>query len=119
MSPEAGTTLGRYRLLDRIGRGGMGEVWKAHDGNLDRVVAVKIMAHPGLSDTSSQARFRREAHALSRLSHVGVATIFDFDVQEGVEFLVMEFVPGGTLEERIAQGPLALDELLRFGAAIA
>jgi serine/threonine-protein kinase len=115
---EPGANLGRYRLLDRIGAGGMGEVWKAHDANLNRVVAIKLVRGK-VGDPTAHARFRREAHALSRLSHPGVATIFDFDVQEGVEFLVMEFVPGGTLESRITQGPLPLEDLLRFGAAIA
>jgi eukaryotic-like serine/threonine-protein kinase len=115
---EAGTHLGRYRLVDRIGAGGMGEVWKAHDANLDRVVAIKLV-HGRLGDPITQARFRREAHVLSRLSHPGVATIFDFDVQDGVDFLVMEFVPGGTLEARLADGPLPLEDLFRFGAAIA
>lgn len=116
---EAGTTLGRYRLLDRIGVGGMGEVWKAQDANLDRVVAIKLLAQGNFHDPTSQARFRREAYVLSRLSHPGVATIFDFDVQDGVDFLVMEFVPGETLEARIAHGPLPLEDLFRFGAAIA
>jgi eukaryotic-like serine/threonine-protein kinase len=115
---EAGANLGRYRLLHRIGAGGMGEVWKAHDVNLDRVVAIKLVQGK-TGDPATHARFRREAHALSRLSHAGVATIFDFDVQDGVDYLVMEFVPGGTLEARIAQGPLPLEELLRLGAALA
>jgi serine/threonine-protein kinase len=115
---EAGVSLGRYRLLHRIGAGGMGEVWKAHDANLDRVVAIKLVQGK-LGDPTTHARFRREAHALSRLSHPGVATIFDFDVQDGVDYLVMEFVPGGTLEARIAQGPLEFEDLLRLGAAIA
>jgi serine/threonine-protein kinase len=119
MPLEAGTTIGRYRLLERIGAGGMGEVWRAHDGNLDRVVAIKFLVHGDLGDPATLARFRREAHVLSRLSHPGVATIFDFDEQDGVAFLVMEFVPGDTLEARIARGPLPLEGLLRFGAAIA
>jgi serine/threonine protein kinase len=115
---EADVSSGRYRLLHRIGAGGMGEVWKAHDANLDRVVAIKLVQGK-LGDPTTHARFRREAHALSRLSHPGVATIFDFDVQDGVDYLVMEFVPGGTLEARIAQGPLEFEDLLRLGAAIA
>ncbi len=114
----ADVSLGRYRLLQRIGAGGMGEVWKAHDANLDRVVAIKLVQGKA-GDPTTHARFQREAHALSRLSHPGVATIFDFDVQDGVDYLVMEFVPGGTLEARIEQGPLALEDLLRLGAAIA
>jgi serine/threonine protein kinase/tetratricopeptide (TPR) repeat protein len=104
-----GTTLGRYRLVERIGAGGMGEVWRARDANLDRDVAIKLLTIAGgASDT--RERFRREAHVLSRLSHPGVATIFDFDTQDGTDFLVMEFVPGGSLETRLEAGPLSLDD---------
>ena len=81
--------LGRYRLVAPLGAGGMGEVWRSHDGNLDREVAIKILASGALDDSTSRERFRREAHVLSRLAHPGVATIYDFDVQDGVEFLVM------------------------------
>ncbi len=80
-----GTQLGRYRLMERIGQGGMGEVWRAHDVNLDRDVAIKMLLQGALGDTKSRERFRREALVLSRLSHPGVATIFDFDVQDGCE----------------------------------
>ncbi len=115
----AGTVLGRYRLLERIGEGGMGEVWKAHDDNLDRDVAIKMLLHGTLGNTTSRERFRREALVLSRLSHPGVATIFDFDVTNGCEFLVMEYVAGGTLQARLEDGPLSLEEVLRLGTAIA
>lgn len=114
-----GTILGRYRLLDRIGEGGMGEVWKAHDDNLDRDVAIKMLLRGTLGNTSSRERFRREALVLSRLSHPGVATIFDFDVRNGCEFLVMEYVAGGTLEARLARGPLPVSEVLALGSGIA
>ena len=113
------TSLGRYRLLERIGAGGMGEVWKAHDGNLDRVVAIKVLGGTSPDDSVSRERFRREAHVLSRLSHAGVATIFDFDAQDGIDFLVMEYVPGGTLDARLTAGPMPLDEVVRIGTAIA
>ncbi|MEZ4413168.1 MAG: protein kinase [Gemmatimonadales bacterium] len=115
----AGTTLGRYRLLDRLGAGGMGEVWRAHDANLDREVAIKLLVPGALADADTQARFRREALALSRLSHSGIATVFDFDAHEGTSFLVMELVAGGTLEARVASGPMPLDEVRRIGAAVA
>ncbi|HEX9407620.1 MAG TPA: serine/threonine-protein kinase, partial [Thermoanaerobaculia bacterium] len=105
--------------MERIGQGGMGEVWRAHDVNLDRDVAIKMLLQGALGDTKSRERFRREALVLSRLSHPGVATIFDFDVQDGCEFLVMEYVPGGTLESRLAPGPLPIDVVLQLGAAIA
>ena len=119
VAPTPGTSLGRYRLLDRIGAGGTGEVWKAHDANLDRDVAIKLLVHGALEDDTSRERFRREAHVLSRLAHPGVATIFDFDAQDGVDFLVMEFVPGGSLQARLESGPMPMDDIVNVGAAIA
>lgn len=116
---HAGATLGRYRLVDRLGAGGMGEVWRAHDSNLDREVAVKVLTPGAVGDADTQARFRREALALSRLSHPGIATIFDFDAHEGTSYLVMELVTGGTLESRLASGAMAQDEVRRIGSAIA
>ena len=106
MALSEGSNLGRYQLLARIGEGGMGEVWKARDSHLDRDVAIKVLSRGALDDEAARQRFRREAHVLSRLSHPGVATIFDFDTQEGADFLVMEYVPGGTLESRLKGGPL-------------
>src|SRR4051794_20590203 len=109
---KPGSTLGRYRLLERIGAGGMGEVWKAHDGNLDRYVAIKFLLRNVEAYDERDERFRREALALSRLSHPGVATVFDFDVRMDQQFLVMEFVAGGTLESRLADGPLPIESVL-------
>ncbi len=114
-----GRTLSHYRILEALGAGGMGEVYRAHDEHLDRDVAVKVLLKGALVDPTSRDRFRREAHALSRLSHPGVATIFDFDTQDDVDFLVMEFVPGGTLEARLRAGRLEVDEVLRLGADVA
>lgn len=116
---RTGATLGRYRLLDRLGAGGMGEVWRAHDANLDREVAIKLLAPGAVADATTTERFRREALALSRLSHPGVATIFDFDAQDGTAFLVMELVSGGSLETRLTDGPLPIEDVAQFGAAIA
>ncbi len=119
VSVTPGTTLGRYRLVELIGKGGMGEVWKAHDGNLDRTVAIKLLLRGALGDSTSRDRFRREALVLSRFSHSGVATVFDFDAQDGYDFLVMEYVPGGTLESLIASAPMPIASVLTTGAAIA
>ena len=113
------TTLGRYTLRSRLGAGGMGEVWRAHDANLDREVAIKLLNPGALADQTSRDRFRREAHVLSRLSHPGVATIYDFDSQAGVDFLVMELVSGGSLESLIAAGALSVPDITRIGAQIA
>src|SRR5262245_42769315 len=115
-------TLSRYRLLEQIGAGGMGEVWKAHDRRLDRIVAVKMLLRGALGplgNDENRERFRHEALALSRLSHAGIATVFDFDSEGDHEFLVMEFVPGGTLEARLREGPLPLEQIRSLGAAIA
>src|SRR5262249_5207355 len=81
-------------------------------------VAIKVLLRGALADATARDRFRREAHVLSRLSHPGVATIFDFDTQDRVDFLVMEYVPGGTLQSKLEAGQLGLDELLRLGAEI-
>jgi serine/threonine-protein kinase len=113
-----GTTLSHYRILEPIGAGGMGEVYRAHDLHLDRDVAVKVILRGSFADATARERFRREAHVLSRLSHPGVATIFDFDTQDDVDFLVMEYVPGGTLQSRLERAPLELGELTRIGAEI-
>jgi serine/threonine protein kinase/tetratricopeptide (TPR) repeat protein len=119
MRIEPGVNLGRYRLVARIGEGGMGEVWKAHDDKLDRDVAIKVLLREVLGDTTRRERFRREALALSRISHPGVATIFDFDSHDGCDYLIMEYVAGGTLEARLAAGPLPVETVLILGAAIA
>ncbi len=118
MSQLQGSTLAHYTLIERIGEGGMGVVWKAHDQHLDRDVAVKVLSRGALDDANTRERFRREAHVLSRLSHPGVATIFDFDAKDGVDFLVMEFVPGGTLQERLLGGAIELADLIGLGAEI-
>ena len=113
-----GTTLSHYRILEPLGAGGMGEVYKGRDLHLDRDVAVKVLLRGSLADPTARERFRREAHVLSRLSHPGVATIFDFDTQDAVDFLVMEYVPGGTLQSRLREGPLGLDDVVRLGTEI-
>ncbi len=101
-----GTTLGRYRILDQLGEGGMGRVYRALDERLEREVALKVLRSELLRDESARRRFRQEARALSRLNHPGIATLFDFDTQESTDFLVLEFVPGQTLAALLAGGPL-------------
>jgi len=101
-----GTTLGRYRILDRLGEGGMGTVYRALDERLEREVAIKVLRDDLLRDDSARRRFRHEARALSRLNHPGIATLFDFDAQDGVDYLVLEFVPGETLAAALASGAL-------------
>jgi len=114
-----GKTLGHYRILEKIGAGGMGEVYRAHDERLEREVAIKVLPAGALADESARKRFRKEALALSKLSHPHVATVYDFDSQDGVDFLVLEFVRGPSLAEKLTGGPLAEKEIAKLGAQIA
>lgn len=114
-----GQALSHYRIVDKIGAGGMGEVYRARDEHLDREVAIKVIAAGTLSDESARKRFHKEALALSKLSHPNIATIHDFDTQHGVDFLVMEYIPGITLSYKIAGGPLAEREITRLGVELA
>ncbi len=101
-----GQTLGRYRIVERLGEGGMGVVFRAEDPRLEREVALKVLKQDALYDEDSKRRFRLEARALSRLLHPNIATLFDFDSDRGVDFLVLEFVPGESLARTLANGPL-------------
>ena len=107
-----GTRLSRYRLLEQIGAGGMGVVYRAQDERLMRDVAIKVIGPGLLTDDAARRRFRKEALALSQLSHPNIAVIHDFDTHEGVDFLVMEHIAGVTLEQRLAAGPIPEPELL-------
>src|SRR5690242_10449986 len=101
-----GTTLSHYRIVERIGAGGMGVVHRARDERLGRDVALKVLPAGALSDEAARERFRREALALSRLNHPHIATIYDLDREDGLDFLVMEYIPGRTVAEMIAERPL-------------
>jgi tetratricopeptide (TPR) repeat protein/predicted Ser/Thr protein kinase len=118
-NPVIGGLLGHYRLEEQIGHGGMGIVFRAHDERLRRDVAIKIL-HPGtLSDESARKRFRAEALTLSKLNHPNIASVYDFDTQDGVDFLVMELVAGRTLHESIHGRPLNEAEVIDIGSQIA
>jgi serine/threonine protein kinase len=101
-----GQTLGRYQIVERLGEGGMGVVFRAKDPRLERDVALKVVKQDALHDEDSKRRFRLEARALSQLLHPNIATLFDFDSDRGVDFLVLEFVPGESLARTLANGPL-------------
>ena len=111
--------ISRYRLLEEIGGGGMGVVYRARDEHLERDVALKVLRSAARMDESARMRFRREARALSLLSHPSISTVFDFDSEDGVEFLVMELVEGPTLADSLAVGPIPLDEALLIARQIA
>ena len=111
--------LSRYRLIEPLGEGGMGTVYRARDERLDRDVALKILRQGLRDDPEARKRFRSEANALSRLSHPSISTVLDFDSENGTEFLVVELVEGKPLDEIIGAGPVPEDEILRLGAEIA
>jgi serine/threonine protein kinase len=114
-----GTRLGPYEVLAPIGAGGMGQVWRARDSRLDRTVAIKVLPSDFARDAKLRARLEREAKAVSALSHPNICVLYDVGHEDGVDYLVMEYVDGGTLADRLARGPLPLDPVLRYGMEIA
>jgi serine/threonine protein kinase len=114
----AGKRLGPYEILSAIGAGGMGEVYRARDTRLERIVAVKILPDH-LSDRAElRERFDREARTIASLNHAHICTLYDIGQQDGVDYLVMEFLEGETLAERLKKGPLPLDQVLRYAIEI-
>jgi serine/threonine protein kinase/tetratricopeptide (TPR) repeat protein len=118
-SQPVGQVLGHYRILERIGAGGMGVVYRAHDERLDRDVALKVLPRNSLADESARKRFRKEALTLSKLNHANIAQVYDFDTQDGIDFLVMEYVVGVTLAGKLANQPLPEKQVLVLGEQIA
>src|SRR5712692_1333201 len=114
-----GHTLGHYRILEKVGAGGMGEVYRAEDLHLRRDVAIKVLPVGVLADDDARKRFRKEAEALSKLNHPNVQTVHDFSTQDGIDFLVSEYVPGITLSDKLAARGLPLKEVLRLGQQLA
>ena len=115
----SGTRLGPYTVTALIGTGGMGEVYKATDTRLSRTVAIKVLGQHIASDPEQQQRFRREAKAISSLNHPHVCALYDIGTQDDAQFLVMEYVEGETLAQRLAGGALPLKETLRFASEMA
>lgn len=114
-----GPVLGRYRVIEAVGRGGMGVVYRARDEHLARDVALKVISEGALTDEAARRRFQKEAHALSRLNHPNIAIVYDFDSHEGVDFLVMELVPGVSLDEKLRDGALSEAETVDLGLQLA
>ena len=119
MSLAPGTRIGAYEIQSPLGAGGMGEVYRARDTRLGRQVAVKILPDDFLKDPARVARFQREAQALAALNHPHIAQIYGFDDSSDIHALVMELVEGPTLADRIAQGPIPLDEALSLARQLA
>ncbi len=114
-----GKTLRHFRVEAELGRGGMGEVYRARDEHLDRDVALKVLPAAALADETTRKRFRKEALALSKLNHPNIATIHEFDTQDGIDFLVMEYVAGKTLKDMLSEGGLPEKEAAKLGAQVA
>ena len=119
MTLAPGSRLSSYRLVEKLGEGGMGVVWRAVDETLDREVAVKILPDLFAQDPERLARFEREAKVLASLNHPGIATIHGLHESGGVRFLVMELVPGTDLAKRLEAGPIPRAEALAIAAKIA
>ncbi len=110
MALAPGVRLGPYEVLAAIGKGGMGEVYKARDTRLDRTVAIKLLPEHVASDPALKQRFDREAKTISRLNHPHICTLYDVGSQDGIDFLVMEHLEGETLAQRLTKGALPLDQ---------
>jgi eukaryotic-like serine/threonine-protein kinase len=119
MALSTGTRLGPYEILAAVGAGGMGEVYKACDTRLNRIVAIKVLLPHFTSEPDSRHRFDREARAIAALSHPHICSIFDVGHQDGTGFLVMEYLDGETLAQRLGRGKLPVDQALRYAIEIA
>jgi len=118
-SPGVGTILGRYRIEERLGAGGMGVVWRAHDPELRRDVALKVLPDAMVADVGARARLLREARAAAALNHPAILTIYDVGEADGHVYIAMEYVPGRSLADGIPAGGMAPSEALRLGEQIA
>lgn len=114
----SGTKLGPYEIQSPLGAGGMGEVYRALDSRLDRLVAIKILPEHLSQSPEARQRFDREARAISSLNHPNICTLHDVGHQNGTDYLVMEFLEGETLADRLTKGPLPVAQILKYGADI-
>ena len=114
-----GKSISHYQVLQKLGAGGMGEVYRARDSKLNREVALKVLPEAFAKDAERMARFQREAQVLASLNHPNIAAIHGLEESSGVRALVMELVEGPTLADRIAQGPVPLDEALPIARQMA
>ena len=114
-----GRTISHYQILEKLGEGGMGVVYKALDTHLDRLVAVKVLPHEKVADADRKRRFIQEAKAASALNHPNIVTIHDIDSAEGIDFMAMELVVGKTLDGRIPRHGLRLSETLKYSVQVA
>jgi serine/threonine protein kinase len=114
-----GKTVSHYRILEKLGEGGMGVVYKARDTHLDRFVAIKVLPHERVADPERKRRFVQEAKAASALNHPNIITIHDIASEQGTDFIAMEYVPGKTLDALIRRKGMRITETLRLAIQIA
>src|ERR1700704_1183999 len=114
MALSPGTRLGPYEILSALGAGGMGEVYRARDTRLDRTVAIKILPEALAADPQFRDRFDREARTISQLDHPHICALYDVGEQNGTSFLVMQYLEGETLADRLKKGALPLDQALQY-----
>ena len=119
MSLATGTKLGAFEILSPLGRGGMGEVYKARDTRLERTVAIKVLPSHLADNAELKKRFEQEARAISSLNHPNICTLYDIGRENGIDFIVMELLEGETLSERLKKGALPLEDALRIGIELA
>ncbi|HEV8235110.1 MAG TPA: serine/threonine-protein kinase, partial [Gemmatimonadaceae bacterium] len=119
MPLSPGTRLGPYEIMSLVGAGGMGEVYKARDTRLDRSVAIKILPPALAADTQFRERFDSEARAISRFDHPHICALYDVGEQSGTAYLVMQYLEGETLADRLAKGPIPLAQALTCAIEIA
>jgi len=118
MALTSGTRLGPYEIESPLGAGGMGEVYRARDTRLQRTVAIKILPSHLSDNLEARERFDREARTISSVNHPNICTLHDIGHQNGIDYLVMEFLEGETLADRLRKGPLPLDQALKYGIEI-
>jgi serine/threonine protein kinase len=119
MTLEAGSKLGPYEIVEPLGAGGMGEVYRAKDSRLEREVAIKVLPEHLSGSPELRQRLEREAKSISSLQHPNICTLHDIGSENGIDFLVMEYLDGETLDERLAQGPLPINEVLSVAISLA
>src|SRR6516165_6229743 len=119
MSLSNGIRLGPYEIIAAVGAGGMGEVYRARDTRLDRTVAVKVLPAHLTSDPDLRQRFEREARTISSLSHPHICSLYDVGQHDGIDYLVMEYIEGESLADRLKKGPLPLNQALMYAIQVA
>src|SRR5450432_3078733 len=116
--PLLAGTVSHYRIIEKIGAGGMGVVYRAHDDQLDRDVALKVLPSGTVSNEESRKQFRKEALALAKLNHPNIETVFEFSTHDGMDFLAMELITGQTLSQKLKDGPLPQEDIVRLALQI-